>query len=188
MRICTFEGCDRKHYAKGLCSGHNYQRRKGQKLKKLKEYNKYKYCTWGNCKRPHFSRGLCRSHYFQKYIHKIKLKKIIVHKKRNMSLKEIVEYSWQHVTWNNNCLEYNVNSDNPNNYPHTAYKNKSTALGRVVLTYYIRKPKKGEIMQHNCDNRRCINPAHLSWSTTKENIRDMLKKNRGRNQYTGKLY
>lgn len=40
-------------------------------------------------------------------------------------------------------------------------------------------PPKMQVM-HSCDNRKCINPAHLSWGTHLENIRDMQAKNRQR--------
>ena len=34
-KICSFDGCDNKHYGLGLCSGHYQQRRSGQELRPL---------------------------------------------------------------------------------------------------------------------------------------------------------
>lgn len=36
IRICSYEGCGRTHYAKGLCQGHHRQKQKGQKLRPLR--------------------------------------------------------------------------------------------------------------------------------------------------------
>lgn len=36
----------------------------------------------------------------------------------------------------------------------------------------------GKIIMHSCDNRRCVNPAHLKLGTVKENQRDMAAKGR----------
>ena len=37
-RICSFEGCGRPHDSRGLCVGHNAQRKKGRTLTPLKQY------------------------------------------------------------------------------------------------------------------------------------------------------
>ena len=37
---------------------------------------------------------------------------------------------------------------------------------------------EGKILLHTCDNRRCVNPAHLFPGTKKQNTQDMLAKHR----------
>lgn len=34
------------------------------------------------------------------------------------------------------------------------------------------------VLMHSCDVKRCVNPAHLSVATQKENIQDMIRKGR----------
>ncbi len=39
-------------------------------------------------------------------------------------------------------------------------------------------PFKGARVMHKCDNRGCVNPAHLVWCTSSENIQDAYEKGR----------
>ena len=64
MRICSFEGCDKKHKAYGLCHGHNIQRKKGKQLTPIRP--KFSpFCSFHNCNKKHYANGLCNGHYQQ---------------------------------------------------------------------------------------------------------------------------
>lgn len=49
------------------------------------------------------------------------------------------------------------------------------------------KLRPGQVLLHTCDNRKCINPAHLKAGSKADNNNDMAKKGRIRNQYTGPM-
>ncbi len=51
------------------------------------------------------------------------------------------------------------------------------------ISFYIytgRWPEKGKVVMHSCDNRRCVNPCHISEATHHDNIVDRHNKGRTR--------
>ena len=69
MSNCTFDGCVKKHYAKGLCDGHYQQQRRGEQLRPLQQKGRVR-CEAGDglewsCIRPHYANDLCKGHWEQ---------------------------------------------------------------------------------------------------------------------------
>ena len=50
---------------------------------------------------------------------------------------------------------------------------------RLSYILHVGIPAKGLVILHSCDNPRCVNPAHLSAGTSRENALDKARKGRG---------
>lgn len=46
----------------------------------------------------------------------------------------------------------------------------------------------GRMALHTCDNKRCINPAHLYWGTAADNVRDMVERGQHRHPFPAKAH
>ena len=63
---CSFEGCERKMKARGLCNTHYEQQRRGLPLQPIVTVsNAGKVCSFPRCGRRVTARGLCTGHYWQ---------------------------------------------------------------------------------------------------------------------------
>jgi hypothetical protein len=73
----------------------------------------------------------------------------------------------------------------PNGYGYTTnYEtNKREHVHRVSFKLFKGEIPEGLYICHHCDNRKCINPAHLFSGTAKENMQDAKRKGRLKNQY-----
>lgn len=72
------------------------------------------------------------------------------------------------------------------------YHSKSIKLHRYSYEYFNGKIENGLYVCHKCDIRNCINPNHLFLGTHKDNMDDMIKKDRhnvakGESHYCSKL-
>lgn len=65
-------------------------------------------------------------------------------------------------------------------YGRVRFKNVRTAATHISLEIdgRPRPPAPGDHALHSCDNRKCVNPAHLRWGTHQDNMRDMIQRGR----------
>ena len=57
-------------------------------------------------------------------------------------------------------------------------KGKTSPIYRFIYRFYKGEPKKGMVIRHTCDNRKCINPEHLIIGTHQDNVRDRVARGR----------
>lgn len=58
----------------------------------------------------------------------------------------------------------------------------SEGAHRISYKLNIGEIPHGKVVMHTCDNRKCVNPAHLRLGTKLENTHDMMRKGRHRFQ------
>lgn len=77
------------------------------------------------------------------------------------------------------CIEY-TGYIGPTGYGDIIFKKKNWKVHRLywILLHGPIRPWPLDVVLHSCDNRKCINPDHLSLGTQQENIRDCVSKNR----------
>ena len=77
------------------------------------------------------------------------------------------------------CWECISHKPDDKGYPRH-WKGKAVRIYRTVYEENFGKIPNGMVVRHKCDNRLCINPAHLELGTHKENAMD--RETRGRNR------
>lgn len=75
------------------------------------------------------------------------------------------------------CLELQ-GTTNQKGYTRVQYEGRSKPGHRVAYILAKGPVPDGLVVMHSCDNRRCINPDHLSVGTNLDNTRDCVAKGR----------
>lgn len=69
-------------------------------------------------------------------------------------------------------------------YGVTKWKGRTKSVHRIVHRIWNGDIPEGYVIKHSCDVRHCINPAHLSMGTQRENLEEMWARGRA-NPATG---
>jgi hypothetical protein len=68
VRLCSFEGCDRKRDARGLCASHYSQWKRNVPLFPIgSKYDDRPKCSFDGCEGKRSAKGLCHTHYRQQW-------------------------------------------------------------------------------------------------------------------------
>lgn len=65
-------------------------------------------------------------------------------------------------------------------YPMAGWKGRMVRVTRLSLMEATGVDGKGLLALHKCDTPLCINPAHLRWGSSADNVADMIRRRRGR--------
>lgn len=79
------------------------------------------------------------------------------------------------------CLDHGKKGSCNGGYDTRRVAGKAELLHRLAYCAHHGVPIesiRGQVVMHTCDNRRCINHAHLVLGTQKENLEDMCAKGR----------
>ncbi len=94
------------------------------------------------------------------------------------------------TTDTDDCWEHSYAPDK-NGYATIYINYQKYRLSRFIYEYHYQEDiPKNMLICHSCDNPKCVNPKHLFIGSHKDNMKDMVNKNRqakGENQGTSKL-
>ena len=79
----------------------------------------------------------------------------------------------------NACWEWKGKLNKKDGRPYFTVDGKRRPSYSVALEAFKGPPTSdGHVDRHNCDNRTCCNPHHLSWGTKQDNSDDMVERER----------
>lgn len=105
-----------------------------------------------------------------------------------MGVRNVPENAWRHVLRDTDeaCWFWTGSIDS-HGYGRFSVGGMSRLAHRVIYELATGEAIDGALICHTCDERRCVNPAHLYRGTPADNMRDMVERGRDRRRGNAKL-
>lgn len=174
-RTCSFDGCDRPHYGRGLCRSHWKQQRRTGKLGPLRRYEFGGTCTVEGCDRRHSTKGLCALHYDRLTRNGDPLAGVPVQIRGDVAAR----LASRLVEDENGCLVYAGGYSARSGHKQMWHEGQMRSVHRVAWQLANGPIPDDMCVCHRCDNPPCCNVEHLFLGTVAENNYDRDRKGRG---------
>lgn len=170
-RICWVEGCERRHFGRGLCAMHHKRMwRHGNPNTTYKPSLSGLICCVEGCQSPAKAKFMCKLHYERVKRHGSPGNA----KSKYFSRDEVKSFLGDLLTLNpatTECIIWPFAKDKLG-YAYASVDGEKIRITRYLLTKLEREPREGEHAAHNCGNSSCVNPVHLRWASPLENSHD----------------
>lgn len=131
-------------------------------------------CTRPHCDKPELRNGLCSRHYQRQRLGRAPEPKTPMRSTITFARNALASQSDDCILWpygtRGQISPYGQMYDPDDKKCHTA--------SRWVCEKVHGKPFEGAHACHSCNNPQCVNPRHLRWGTTKDNVQDAVKAGR----------
>jgi hypothetical protein len=94
--------------------------------------------------------------------------------KQSISVEELLAKT---IPSANGCLEWQMTRIS-SGYGQIWLRGKMVLVHREIATLVYGLPSPKQMALHSCDNPPCINPAHLSWGSHSQNMKQMYARGR----------
>lgn len=131
-------------------------------------------CNIAGCERKYYGKGLCELHWRRARAHGNPL--------AGQNHGPVEERFWRYVSKGEACWLWTGNKA-PNGYGRIQSAGRGSphlAAHRISYEMHHGPIPEGMVVMHACDTPACVNPAHLSVGTYRDNTADMAKKGRRR--------
>lgn len=173
-RVCSIDGCGRKHKGNGLCETHlSRLRRTGVRGGPIAVRGRRGLpCQNGECDQPQYSLGYCRKCYYR-------FKRYAdanggFFRRGEGTPKQRFMAQFRNAQADGDCLIW-AGRMRPDGYGAIDHPFSEMAH-RVAWYEFIGPVPQGLAIHHECARRSCVNPNHLAPVTYAQNTAEMLER------------
>lgn len=198
-RLCSVEGCSKKHFANDLCAMHNYRLKKHGSPHILQRLPASGICSRDGCDQPVRNKGLCVRHYDETravctvdgcdkpvHAHGVCSRHayhVVAHGdplsgRFGSSPGEPLQWIEDHSNYQgDDCLKWPFEVNKRTGYGNVKHNGQKRIASRVMCEAAHGEPPSPDMdAAHSCGNGHlaCMNQNHLSWKTRVGNVADAI--------------